>query len=60
MLEVKQINVICDFCQASESMRLNWSEFKLPSGWQFRTRSWNDDNRPEEIQIRCKACSGGV
>ena len=55
-MNVEQIKVTCDKCGAIESMRLDYSNFVLPKGWAFRTRSFNLDDRPDDIEIICKEC----
>ena len=56
MLDVKQIVVTCDECSKKVYMRLDWSEFRLPKDWRYRTKSFDCDNSPSNIQIVCNDC----
>jgi len=56
-MEIKQITVKCDFCNCLGNMVLDWNEFLLPKNWRYRTRSFRDDYKPEQIQIQCGECA---
>ena len=56
MIKAKQIQVACDTCKDINFMRLDWSIFRLPEGWLFRTRSYNCDDSPSDVEIILKNC----
>lgn len=56
MIVIKQIEITCDNCKEVSNMRLDWSNFRLPEGWMYRTRSFEEDDKPSDINIICKKC----
>ena len=54
MLRLNQTLITCDACKKGDYIYLDaWNTLRLPKGWKYRTRSWNDEKRPEEIQVVC-------
>ena len=56
MIDVKGSICKCSMCGKEKCFQLNWSEFRLPDKWKFRTRSLDDNNEPDEVQIACDEC----
>lgn len=59
MIDIRQSTIRCDKCGDLGYFQLDWSLIRLPENWLYRTRSFNEDGSPSEVQVVCsKACAG--
>ena len=55
-MKIDNMRVTCSICKAEEMMEILWNEFKLPNGWKYRIKSWENKDAtkvasPDDIQI---------
>ena len=56
MINIPNSICTCKKCEKQSPFQLDWDTIRLPKNWRYRTRSWRENNEPDDVEIVCEAC----